>query len=221
MECPRCHAVPPPAALTCAGCAAPLRLGEEPPPARLDRELDLDRRAARREPEPRGTPAALVPRAEEADPLAPAAPAPHLVEDEGGAPAPAPLRAAAGAALLDAAFIALATGLPLLAAALSLPGGCSAGALLPAGGALAALVAVAYGALGHALAGATPGELLLGLVAVQADGGVPGMGQAAARAALALAGTAALGAGLWLALFTESRRPLHDRVTGTYAARAP
>jgi CubicO group peptidase (beta-lactamase class C family) len=30
-----------------------------------------------------------------------------------------------------------------------------------------------------------------------------------------------LGAGLWLAIFTKSRRPLHDRVTGTYAARAP
>lgn len=51
MRCPRCSLESLPAAAYCGGCGAPMRLGDEAPPARLDTTLDLDRRggqAARR-----------------------------------------------------------------------------------------------------------------------------------------------------------------------------
>ena len=45
MHCPRCHReLPDPPPPFCGGCGAPLRLREEPPPARLDTPLPLDRR---------------------------------------------------------------------------------------------------------------------------------------------------------------------------------
>lgn len=45
MRCPRCSLESLPAAAYCGGCGAPIRLGEEGPPGRLDATLDLDRRA--------------------------------------------------------------------------------------------------------------------------------------------------------------------------------
>lgn len=45
--CPRCSKENPPTAAACARCGLPLALGQDPAPARLDRELDLDRRSRR------------------------------------------------------------------------------------------------------------------------------------------------------------------------------
>src|SRR5512141_625424 len=45
MPCPRCRGPSDAGARSCARCGAPLLLHEEPPPLRLDRALDLDRRA--------------------------------------------------------------------------------------------------------------------------------------------------------------------------------
>ena len=136
--------------------------------------------------------------------------------------APAPLRLQAMSAILDGVLIAAGTAPPILIAAWALPVGVDlTRALLPAALALAALVAIAYGTLAHGLLGATPGERLLGIAVADRDGGTPGMGRAALRASLALVGTLALGAGLWPAVFTRSRRTLHDRLAGTRVVRAP
>lgn len=263
MECPRCHEPAPAAALACGTCCAPLRLREEPPPASLDRPLELDRRRRRgaaapaRPPAARGggegtagapdlslalerdaashphpLPALRRAGAERPRPLGldadldgdpdggagalSAAPAP-----EDGALVPAPLGARALAALVDGLLVASATAPPVLLGAWSLPGGVDVAALAPAALVLAALVAVAYASLGLGLAGATLGQRLAGLAVTDGGGQAPTMGRAALRAALAVLGTAALGAGLWPALFTESRQTLHDRVAGTFVVRAP
>ena len=142
--------------------------------------------------------------------------------DPGGEPAAAPLGRCVAACALDGAFVAAGTALPILLATWALPGGAAlAGALIPAALALGALVAVAYGAIGLGLLGATPGARALGLAVIDRDGRTPGMGRAALRAALALIGTLALGAGLWPAFFTKGRRTLHDRVAGTFVVRVP
>ncbi|GEJ59555.1 RDD family protein [Anaeromyxobacter diazotrophicus] len=244
MECPRCHELASPAALACAVCAAPLRLGEEPRPARLDRVLDLDRRARGR--------------------LDPLPDAPDEGEGAGGGdldldldreracdrdldrdgecdrdregdqdldardcgaaeePETAPLGARLAAGFADGTLVALGVAAPVGLAAWAFPDGVSLWrGLFPAGLALGALAFVAYAALAHGLLGGTLGDRLLGLAVVERDGEGPGMGRAAARAALALLGTAALGAGTWLALFTSSPRALHDRAAGTFVVRAP
>jgi len=137
-------------------------------------------------------------------------------------PITAPLGRRAAAAVLDGAFVAAGSTPPILLAAWALPGGADlTRALFPASLALGALVAVAYGAVGHGLLGATPGARLLGLAMTDREGRTPGMGRAALHAALAILGTLALGAGLWPAFFTTSRRTLHDRVAGTFVVRAP
>lgn len=237
MECPRCHEPASPAALACGACAAPLCLGEEPRPALLDRVLDLDRRARGRV-EVELEPAELAPlrgplptRGEgdrtagggrEADrdsdldlDLDPGA-------DLTGLPETAPLGVRVAAGAVDGALVALGTAAPILLAAWALPDGVSLWRnLLPAALPLGALAFVAYAALGHGLLGATCGDRLMGLAVVDRDGQRPGMGRATARAALALLGTVALGAGTWLALFTFSPRALHDRAAGTFVVRAP
>jgi uncharacterized RDD family membrane protein YckC len=235
VECPRCHELASPAAFACGACAAPLRFGEEPPPARLDRTLDLDRRLGRREAR---TESARLPEPLPVtgdldlglDPGLDPDPDPDLDLDrdlDGDLDLdrgldPAPLQLVAAAALVDGAAVAAATLLPVLAAAWVLPAGVElTRALLPAALALAALVVVAYGVLGNVLVGATPGECWLRIAVVDGTGRTPGMGRAVLRLALALFGTLGLGAGLWSALFTHSRRTLHDRVAGTHVVRAP
>jgi uncharacterized RDD family membrane protein YckC len=243
VECPRCHELASPAAFACGACAAPLRFGEEPPPARLDRTLDLDRRLGRREerteparftePLPvagdRGVDLDLERDRDRDRDLDPDRDLDRdldldldLDPDLDRRLEPAPLRLVAAAALVDGAAVAAATLLPVLAAAWMLPAGVElTRALLSAALALAALVVVAYGVLGNVLLGATPGECWLRIAATDETGRTPGMGRAVLRLALALFGTLGLGAGLWSALFTQSRRTLHDRVTGTHVVRAP
>lgn len=79
-----------------------------------------------------------------------------------------------------------------------------------------ALVAFVYQWLGIALVGATPGMLLTGLRVAGPDGERPSPGRSAARGLLALGATAALGAGILLALFTRSGRGAHDLGAGTW-----
>jgi uncharacterized RDD family membrane protein YckC len=62
VQCPRCHESVSPAALACAGCAAPLRLGDDPPPLLLDRPVDLDRRTRGPTPVPRARGVVATPR---------------------------------------------------------------------------------------------------------------------------------------------------------------
>ncbi len=87
--------------------------------------------------------------------------------------------------------------------------------------AVVGLASFAYQTLSHALLGATLGKRLLGLQVVGPDGDRPGPGRSALRAALAVAGVAALGVGPLLALFTLSGRALHDLLAGTTVVDAP
>ena len=50
MNCPRCRTENGAAAIRCAGCGAPIALADDSAATPLDRPLDLDRRAGRREP---------------------------------------------------------------------------------------------------------------------------------------------------------------------------
>src|SRR3990172_7728496 len=79
---------------------------------------------------------------------------------------------------------------------------------LPSAAGFAALLGFAYGSLGHALMGATIGKRLLGLQVVGPDGVFPGLARSAARSGLAVLGTAGLGVGVLMALFTRSGRCL-------------
>ncbi len=137
-------------------------------------------------------------------------------------PADAPGWRRAAAWGIDAAVLAAASSLPLLLAWRALPSGPGlAATLLPTAALLAALLAFPYAALGHALMGATFGKRLLGLQVVGPDGGLPTLARSAARSALAVLGALALGLGPLMALFTRSRRALHDLVADTVVIRTP
>ncbi len=122
---------------------------------------------------------------------------------------------------VDAALLAAAAGPPLVLAGHMLPAGAPLEALAPSAAGFAALLAFVHAALGHALMGATLGKRLLGLRVVRPDGTMPGLARSAARAALALLGTAALGAGVLPSLFTCSGRGLHDLAADTVVVRTP
>ncbi|HET8734727.1 MAG TPA: RDD family protein [Anaeromyxobacteraceae bacterium] len=83
-----------------------------------------------------------------------------------------------------------------------------------------ALFGFAYGWLGVALAGATPGLLATGLRVVGPDGNRPSPGRAAVRSALALAAAAPLGAGIFVSLLTRSGQGLHDLGARTWVVLA-
>jgi len=115
-------------------------------------------------------------------------------------------------------FLAIA----LLLACLALsPAPDGLAALFPAAAGFVALLGFAYAALGHALMGATLGKRLLGLQVIGPDGALPGLARSAARSSLAVLGAAVLGLGVLMALFTRSRRGLHDFVTDTVVIRTP
>jgi len=146
------------------------------------------------------------------------------------APAPVPVHEPAAvppwrrilAAALDAALVSAVAVFPILVAARALPH--VAGrlqALFPACAAFVALLGFTYAALGHGLMGATIGKRLLGLRVTGPDGAAPGMARSAVRAAVAVAGTAALGVGVVVGLCTRGGRSLHDRAAGTSVVRVP
>lgn len=214
--------------------------GDERAPAPLDRPLDLDRRW-------RGSPLGTPPPSE--PPADGAAGAPPWWRCDAGSSGPqgpavalAPPAAAGGpaepeqlslldpdavrgapdagrrllAAGLDAVVVGAAAAVPVLFAVRAAPDGA-----VVACAAFVALLAFTYAALGHALMGATVGKRLLGLRVEGPDGGAPGIARSVARAALAVAGTAALGAGIVLGLMSRNGRALHDLVAGTSVVRAP
>jgi uncharacterized RDD family membrane protein YckC len=122
---------------------------------------------------------------------------------------------------VDLAVIALFAAIPL-----AIAGGLDAApdadrALLPHAATFAAVLAFVYETLAHYLAGATAGKHLLHLQVISPEGGSPGLGQSAARAALSVLGAAALGLPTLAALFTRRGRPLHDVVAGTSVVRVP
>jgi len=219
VRCPRCHAGSDDGARRCGHCGAPLLLDDDPPPAPLDRALDLDRRRGRRDltwacevSEERIEPVAAdpgrapVPLGECSDPLAGAVPAWR--------------RAAAWG--IDGSVLAVACVPPILLAWHALPAAPDLPAtLLRTAIAFAALLGFAYAALGHALMGATVGKRLLGLQVVGPDGALPSLGRSAARSGLAVVGAAVLGLGPLMALFTRSRRSLHDLLADTVVIRTP
>jgi resuscitation-promoting factor RpfA len=217
VRCPRCQLESQLPARACPRCGAPLLLGEEPRPGRLDRPLDLERRfGPRLDLEPQ---ALLAPPGEALGP----ADLPDI--DEGTLEihlqrAPGWRRAAAW--VVDGALLAAVAAPPVLLAARALPAGADAPlALAPFAAGFAALLAFTYATLGHALMGATIGKRLLGLRVTGPDGGAPSLARSAARAGLAVLALAALGLPLLVALFTRSGRGLHDVVAGTVVVRAP
>ncbi len=133
----------------------------------------------------------------------------------------APLERRLVAWAIDGAVLFAALAPALLVTALVLPRHADRLAVLgvPAV-ALAALLGFAYGALAHALMGATLGQRLCGLRVAGADGASPGMARSAGRAALAAVGTAAFGLGLLPALLGRTGRGLHDFLAGTVVVRA-
>lgn len=62
---------------------------------------------------------------------------------------------------------------------------------------------------------ATPGKRLLRLRVSQMDGREVGFWRASARFGMKLISALLLGFGFWMALFTKSKRTLHDRAAGT------
>lgn len=148
---------------------------------------------------------------------------------------PAAWRRAASWAIDVLPFAALAIwGLQAIAGAVPLapgePGGLSHALdlALRDGGAIAlplaagaVILGLVYQTLGHALAGATLGKLVLGLRVVGPDGRRPTLARSAARAALSAASALLLGLGLLAALFTRSGRSLHDLAAGTWVVEAP
>lgn len=220
--CPRCSNENPPTAGRCARCGLLLVLADDPAPARLDRELDLDRRGRR------------------SDPTAPDSPAPPLpaVQDPGPAPAPSgaalapapPARRVAAWVVDGSLFLLAAAALPLglLASAGAFrTSGSFAGAVLgglaivlPSAG-FVLVAALVYATIAHTLAGATLGKRLAGLRVVGADGRPPDPATSAKRSAWALLSLAVAGAGLMPALASPSRRALHDLLAGTRVVRAP
>jgi resuscitation-promoting factor RpfA len=92
--------------------------------------------------------------------------------------------------------------------------------LVPALTALA-LAGFVYQLLCHWLLGATFGKLATGLRVVGPDGGRPGLGRSARRAAASVLGVMLFGIGPLVALFTRSGRGLHDFAAGTAVVEAP
>lgn len=241
LPCPRCARENPPSARTCGRCGTPLAFGDEPAPARLDGEVDLDRRS--RTPPPSF--------ADGGAPLAEAAPAPEpaydpdradwRIEPPGDAPEVEPeLEPEAGprpasparriaAWAIDGALVA-GLGVALPAALLSLngstgalPSGFGSGlglALLLSEG-FVGVVAYVYATAAHALAGATLGKWLARIRVVGPDGLPPTPAVSAARSAWAVLSLALAGAGLLPALLSPSRRALHDLLAGTRVVEAP
>jgi uncharacterized RDD family membrane protein YckC len=213
MRCPRCHGETGHAAIRCADCGAPLALAEEGPGRPLDRPLDLDRRDREPESAPRGplSPASAedLPASAAAGLLAVPPPGTPLVLRRGGS----------GRRVLAW----LVDGVPFGLAAAGLLAWLGAGdpRLVLQLLAVVGLASFTYQTLAHALLGATLGKRLVRLRVVGPDGQRPGPGRAALRAALAVAGVAALGIGPLLALFTLSGRALHDLVAGTTVVDAP
>jgi uncharacterized RDD family membrane protein YckC len=82
-------------------------------------------------------------------------------------------------------------------------------------------VACAYYAGSWSAAGQTIGMRAWGLRVARMDGSRPRWGTAMLRFALAIAGVAALGIGLWWAWFDPRRRMLHDLACGTEVRRLP
>jgi len=205
MRCPRCNGETGHAAIRCADCGAPLALPADPASARLDRALDLDRRAGRA-------------------PLSPATPEDLTAAGTGpvlAMPASVIELHRAGGLRRVAAWIV--DGLPFALAGLALARGLGGGdlALELQLVAVAALASFAYQTLATWLAGATLGKRLLKLGVVGPDGERPGPGRSALRAATAVAGTLLLGAGPLLALFTESGQGLHDLLARTLVVDLP
>lgn len=123
---------------------------------------------------------------------------------------------------VDLVVVVAAAAPPLLLAWLALPAGPHLAApLVRAAAALALLLGFGYAALAHAVMGATFGKRLLGIQVIGPDGERPGIARSAARAAVAVLGCAALGAGVLAALFTPSRRGLHDLLADTVVIRTP
>lgn len=222
MRCPRCRSESDAAEVRCTRCGAPLRLLDEPPPARLDRTLDLDRRAH---------PPTTAARVDLAAPVrVETAPRPERAVEL--CRAPAWRRALAWAA--DAGIVGAAAGplfwlalRPALAASERRGGPTGlvetvgdARLLLPLG-AFALLLAAVYATLSHGLAGATVGKRLLGLRVVTEDGTAPSLARHAARSLVALASAGAFGLGFLVALVGRTGRALHDIACGTYVVRAP
>jgi resuscitation-promoting factor RpfA len=108
----------------------------------------------------------------------------------------------------------------LLAAAMAGWLGADLGLLLPAMTAVA-LAAFVYQLLCHWLLGATFGKRSAGLRVVGPDGGRPGLGRSARRAAASVLGVILLGTGPLVALFTRSGRGLNDLAAGTAVVEAP
>lgn len=103
-------------------------------------------------------------------------------------------------------------GNPVPFSALLLESGAVQGAALV----LAAVTAFVYLTLSAAVGGRTPGAALAGLGLVSCEsGGPPGLGRAALRAALAVAGVFAFFAGPLSALLDGRGRALHDKLVGT------
>ncbi|HTP25732.1 MAG TPA: RDD family protein [Anaeromyxobacteraceae bacterium] len=201
----------------CAGCGARLFIVVEAPSlAELDRELDLGQRNG---PPPGKEHRVLDCCLDLTEP--PCLPEfggdPDLPELAGGATSGASLLRRAVAWGADAGVLSLVAAPPLLFAVRAAD---AAGALLPCG-AFVGLLAFTYGALSHGIMGATFGERFLGLQVTDPSGGPPGLSRSAARAAMAVLGTAAFGLGPLAALFTRSRRGLHDLVARTIVVRAP
>jgi uncharacterized RDD family membrane protein YckC len=217
MRCPRCHGETGHAAIRCADCGAPLALPVEAPARPLDRPLDLDRRGRGDAP---AAPAAQRPplTPASADDLAAAASVELLAMPP---PGTALVMRRGGSGRRVVAW--LVDGVPFGLGGLALVAWLGADdlALVLELLAVVGLASFAYQTLAHALAGATLGKRLVGLRVVGPDGRRPGPGRSALRAAVAVAGLAALGVGPLLALFTLSGRALHDLVAGTTVVDSP
>jgi uncharacterized RDD family membrane protein YckC len=212
----------------CTLCSAPFAIPDDWIAPAMDRAIDLDRRRSHR-PAPADAAGALEPYAGawEESAFAPGPVDVEVSDDAGEADdvgeaavmqlTSAPLERRVGAWAIDAGVVALATAVPALLALLQ-PGVAHVGG---AALAFAGLAAFAYRALGHALMSATFGQRAFGLRVIGPDGGPPGLARSGARAALAVLGTAALGAGLMPAIFTRSGRGLHDRWARTVVVLEP
>ena len=156
------------------------------------------------------------------DDSAPARPLGRALDLGGEAP-PGPLVERARGRAAPRILAWLVDGLPfaVMTGAIAAGLGATEPALLAPLAAVAALASFTYQTLAHWLAGATLGKRLLGLQVLGPDGARPGLGRSALRAAVAVLGVAALGAGPLLALFTRSGRALHDLVADTAVVEAP
>jgi uncharacterized RDD family membrane protein YckC len=211
MRCPRCHGETGHAADRCATCGAPLALPDEAPGRPLDRPLDLDRRDRGAGP---GT---------SRPPPGAGGPPPDAAAEVLAVPPPGALvvvrRGGSGRRLLAW----LVDGVPFGLAAFGLLAwlGTDDWRLVAQALTVVGLASFAHQTLAHGLLGATLGKRLVGLRVVGPDGRRPSPGRSALRAAVAVAGVAALGVGPLLALFTLSGRALHDLVAGTTVVDAP